>query len=96
MAGIPQAVPTGWRERLGAALGWRAPAIPRLCIATDLSGGMLIYAAGEGEPFRHEVVNLGRILEVVTLDLRVPPSAVLAQVALIADRIRGRVSAQVA
>src|SRR5450756_402125 len=39
------------------------------CIATDLPVGLLIYAAGEGEPFRHEVVNLGRTLEVVTIDL---------------------------
>lgn len=68
------------------------------CVATDLPGGMLIYAAGEGEPFRHEVVNLGRILEVVTLDLRVPPSSVLAQVARIANRICAQAasSAQVA
>ena len=59
------------------------------CVATDLPGGMLIYAAGEGEPFRHEVVHLGRTLEVVTLDLGVPPQALLAQVASIAGRILG-------
>lgn len=58
------------------------------CVATDLPGGLLIYAAGEGEPFRHEVVNLGRTLEVVTLDLQAPPTALLRQVAAIADRIR--------
>lgn len=67
------------------------------CVATDLPGGMLIYAASEGEPFRHEVLNVGRILEVVTLDLRLPPSSVFAQVALIENRIRRRAtSAQVA
>lgn len=60
------------------------------CVGTDLPGGILIYAAGEGEPFRHEVVNLGRILEVVTFDVRVPPSALLAQIAVLAERIRGR------
>lgn len=62
------------------------------CVATDLDRGMLIYAAGEGEPFRHEVVNLGRTLEVVTLDLGDSPSAVLAQVGVIATRIRSRAS----
>ena len=50
------------------------------CVATDLQRGTLVYAAGEGEPFSYEVVNLGRTLEVVTLDLGGTPSAVLAQV----------------
>ena len=58
------------------------------CVATDLPSGMLIYAAGEGEPFRHEVVHVGRTLDVVTLDLGAAPEAVLGQVARIADRIR--------
>jgi 5-methylcytosine-specific restriction enzyme subunit McrC len=58
------------------------------CVATDLPGGLLIYAAGEGEPFRHEVVNLGRTLEVVTLDLQASPAALLAQIEVIARRIR--------
>ena len=58
------------------------------CIATDLPVGLLIYAAGEGEPFRHEVVNLGRTLEVVTLDLMATPASLLDQVAVIASRIR--------
>lgn len=58
------------------------------CVATGLPGGLLIYAAGEGEPFRHEVVNLGRVLEVVTLDLQAPPTALLAQIEVIAARVR--------
>ena len=58
------------------------------CAAADLPGGLLIYAAGEGEPFRHEVANLGRELEIVTLELDVPPAALLAQIGLIARRIR--------
>jgi len=57
------------------------------CIATDLPGGLLIYAAGEGEPFRHEVVNLGRTLEVVTLDLTATPASLLDQVAAVAGGI---------
>ncbi len=57
------------------------------CIATDLPEGLLIYAAGEGEPFRHEVVNLGRTLEVVTLDLTATPASLLDQVPAIVGRI---------
>jgi 5-methylcytosine-specific restriction enzyme subunit McrC len=64
------------------------------CVATDLPSGILIYAAGEGEPFQHEVVHLGRILEVVTLDLGVPPQAVLAQIASIADRVRAELTSE--
>ena len=61
------------------------------CVATDLPGGLLIYAAGESEPFRHEVVNLGRVLEVVTLNLEATPSELLGQVQAIADRINDSV-----
>jgi 5-methylcytosine-specific restriction enzyme subunit McrC len=60
------------------------------CAATDLPGGLLIYAAGEGEPFRHEVVNLGHVLEVVTLDLEASPQELLHQIGVIATRIRGQ------
>jgi len=63
-------------------------------IATDLPGGLLIYAAGEGEPFRHEVVNLGRTLEVVTLDLQASPGALLAQIDVVAERIRSTAAVQ--
>lgn len=57
-------------------------------IATDLSRGMLIYAAGDEEPITHEVLNLGVHLEVVTLDLAGSPDSVLGQIAALADRIR--------
>ncbi len=57
-------------------------------VAADLPGGLLIYAAGEGDPATHEVVNAGKRLEVVALDLAGEPDAVLAQVALVAGRIR--------
>ena len=66
------------------------------CVATDLPSGLLIYAAGEGEPFRHEVVNLGRLLEVVTLDLTAAPAQLLGQIAAIADRIRTQIGSTVA
>ena len=58
------------------------------CVATGLPGGLLIYAAGAEEPFRHEVVNLGRTLEIVTLDLAASPVELLAQVEVLASRIR--------
>ncbi len=57
-------------------------------IAADLPGGLLIYAAGEGDPALHEVVNVGKHLEVVTLNLAGTPEEVLAQVGEVAGRVR--------
>jgi 5-methylcytosine-specific restriction enzyme subunit McrC len=56
-------------------------------VAANLPGGLLIYAAGEGEPARHEVVHLSRQLEVMALDLDGSPDEVLAQIAIVARRI---------
>ena len=58
------------------------------CIAADLPGGMLIYAAGEAEPIIHEIVHLGKQIEVRTLDLSVAPDEILGQVHRIAERVR--------
>lgn len=58
-------------------------------VAAGLDGGLLIYAAGEGEPVIHEVVDLGKCLEVVTLDLTREPKEVLRQVEGVAGKIRG-------
>lgn len=52
-----------------------------------LPAALLGYAAGEGEPARHEVVQVGKKLPVVALDLAGIPDAVLAQVAGVAERI---------
>ena len=57
-------------------------------IATGLPGGILIYAAGEGEPFSHRIVNIGKEIEVFTLDLQGMPADVLAQIELLATRVR--------
>jgi 5-methylcytosine-specific restriction enzyme subunit McrC len=57
-------------------------------IAAGLDGGLLIYAAGEGEPVVHEVVDLGKRLEVTTLDLTGQPEAILRQVQAVAERVR--------
>jgi hypothetical protein len=51
-------------------------------------GGLLIYAAGESEPARHEVVNAGKRIEVVTLALSGSPDDVPRQIAAVAARIR--------
>jgi 5-methylcytosine-specific restriction enzyme subunit McrC len=56
-------------------------------IAADLPGGLLIYAAGEGDPALHEVVNISKELEVVTLDLAGTPEEILAQVEEVAGRV---------
>lgn len=57
-------------------------------VAAGLPGGLLVYAAGEGKPAIHEVVNAGKRLEIVALDLAGPPDDVLSQVARVAQRIR--------
>jgi 5-methylcytosine-specific restriction enzyme subunit McrC len=57
-------------------------------VATGLSTGLLIYAAGEGEPAAHEIVEIGKRLEVVTLDLSRGPRALLAQIAELAESVR--------
>ena len=59
-------------------------------IATGLPGGILVYAAGEGEPFSHRIVNIGKEIEVFTLDLKGRPSDVLGQIGVLAARVRAR------
>ena len=59
-------------------------------IATGLDQGLLIYAAGEGEPHTHQVVNIGKRLEVAWLDISGSPSDVLAQVAAVAELVRSQ------
>lgn len=56
-------------------------------IATGLPGGILVYAAGEGEPFTHRIVNVRKQIEVFTLDLSGEPAAVLQQISMLADRL---------
>lgn len=57
-------------------------------VAADLPGGLLVYAAGEGEPVTHRVRHAGKDLVVAALDLARPPDGVLAQVAALADTVR--------
>lgn len=57
-------------------------------VAADLPSGLLIYAAGEGNEAIHQVVHLGRRLELATLDLAGTPADVLAQISEVAKRIK--------
>jgi 5-methylcytosine-specific restriction enzyme subunit McrC len=57
-------------------------------IATGLPGGLLIYAAGEGEPVVHEIVEIDRRIEVAALDLSGQPSEILREACGIAEQVR--------
>ena len=57
-------------------------------IAAELPRGLLIYAAGEGEPTVHEVVNVGKQLEVISMDLSGTPTEILREVSSIARAIQ--------
>lgn len=56
--------------------------------ATDLPTGLLIYASGETESTVHEVVNAGKRLEVMALELGGQPAEILSQISGIAETIR--------
>jgi 5-methylcytosine-specific restriction enzyme subunit McrC len=57
-------------------------------IAADLPGGLLIYAAGEGEPALHRVRHAGKQLEVVGLNLNGSPEQIIAEIKEVANRIK--------
>jgi 5-methylcytosine-specific restriction enzyme subunit McrC len=57
-------------------------------IATDLPGGLLVYAAGEGKPVTHQVVKVGKHLEVATLNLTGSPDDIIREVGMLAGRVR--------
>lgn len=57
-------------------------------LATGLQRATLIYAKSEGPATRHRIVNTGKTVDVIAVDLSVPPSELLGQVAAIADGIR--------
>jgi 5-methylcytosine-specific restriction enzyme subunit McrC len=72
---------------------WRVPnadlyQLHAYATATDLPGGLLIYAAGEDEPGIHTVRYAGKRLEVAALGLAGPPEQVLGDIGRVADRIR--------
>jgi 5-methylcytosine-specific restriction enzyme subunit McrC len=65
-------------------------------VALGLDAGVLVYAAGEGEPGHHEVVELGRSLHVEWLDVSGQPADILASVAKLGRRIEQLSTTQVA
>jgi 5-methylcytosine-specific restriction enzyme subunit McrC len=64
-------------------------------VATGLDRAMLIYAKSEGPATTHRVVHIGKSIDVVALDLSVPPAELLAQIEEIAASIRAAASAGV-
>ena len=58
------------------------------CIAADLPGGLLVYAAGEGDAGTYEIVHAGKRIEIVHLNLDGSPTDVMAEVAELVDRVR--------
>ena len=63
-------------------------------VTMNLPGGMLIYAADRGlSSVDHVVRRSGKRLQVRTLDLSMPPNAILAQVQALADHVKASVSA---
>ncbi len=58
-------------------------------IATDLPGGVLIYAAGEEPEGAHVVVHLGKTLDIRTLDLAGEPGHILDEIRRIALLLPG-------
>jgi 5-methylcytosine-specific restriction enzyme subunit McrC len=56
-------------------------------IATGLSRGMLVYAAGPEGSAVHEIVHLGKRIEVVALDLGLQPGDILTRIGSVASQI---------
>ncbi len=55
--------------------------------AAGLPGGLLVYAAGEGELITHRVAHVGKELHVTSLSLDREPEAILGEVKTLADMI---------
>jgi 5-methylcytosine-specific restriction enzyme subunit McrC len=56
--------------------------------ATDLPAGLLIYAAGEGDPVMHRVMQIGKELHVVALQLAGQPDEILEEVRQVGRHVR--------
>jgi len=57
-------------------------------VATDLPGGLLIYAADEATPVEHDVPLAGKRLHITTIDVSGKPDEILERVRRVADHIR--------
>ena len=65
-------------------------------IAAELPSGLLIYAAGQGEPAVHDVENVGKQLEVISMDLSGTPGEILDEVSNIARTIKRKTEQSIA
>ena len=77
-------------KRLDVA-GFRHPDIYQMlayCTASGLASGLLVYAAGEAEPGVYHLRNVGKTIEVVSLDLTGTPEMILSEVRRIAGRVQ--------
>ena len=59
------------------------------CTAAGLPSGMLVYAAGEGDPGTYRIRRSDKTIEVVSLNLGGTPEAILSGVGSLAERVRG-------
>lgn len=58
------------------------------CTAANLPSGLLVYAAGEGEPAVHQIPHANKSIEVAVIDLDKPPQDILAEVGSIAEQVQ--------
>ena len=58
------------------------------CTAADLPSGLLIYAHGGGRSAELRIRNTNKTIEAVSMDLFASPQGILAQVQVLADRVR--------
>ena len=58
------------------------------CTAANLPSGLLVYAAGEKNPSTYKIRNLGKTIEVGSLDLMGTPEAILREISHVADRVK--------
>jgi 5-methylcytosine-specific restriction enzyme subunit McrC len=56
--------------------------------AAGLPGGLLVYAASEGESITHQVVHVGKQLQVQSLHLDGKPETILGEVKKLAAQIK--------
>lgn len=57
-------------------------------VAANLECGLLIYAAGEGEPAQHTIPSVHKTLHVETLNLAGPIDVIRGQIDRLAERVR--------
>ena len=62
------------------------------CTAADLATGLLFYAGGEHEPREYRIRHADKVIEVVSLNLRDTPEAILNEVGRLATTVQIQVN----